>query len=87
MISIEGLTRALQGDPVTLDFNDGRRLPAVINVRDTTRAATLRGELFVPIDLTVKGGSLGPSDINKSARLRLSKTLLGAIGFGQENEQ
>lgn len=87
MISIEGLTRALQGDPVTIELRDGRKLPVEINVRDTTRAATLRGDLFVPIDLTVRDGSLGLSDINKSARLRLSKTLLGAIGLGQENEQ
>ncbi len=87
MISIEGLTRALQGDPVTIELSDGRSLPAAINVRDTTRAATLRGDLFVPIDLTVKDGSLELSDTNKSARLRLSKTLLGAIGFGQEQEE
>lgn len=87
MISIEGLTRALQGDPVTIELSDGRTLPAAINVRDTTRSAALRGDLFVPVELTVKGEILGPSDINKSARLRLSKTLLGAIGLGQENEQ
>lgn len=87
MISIEGLTRALQGDPATIELRDGRKLPVTVNVRDMTRAATLRGDLFVPIDLTVKDGSLELSDTNKSARLRLSKTLLGAIGLGQENEQ
>lgn len=87
LISIEGLTRALQGDLATIELNDGRKLPVSIEVRDTTRAAALRGELFVPIDLTVKGEPLSPSDANKSARLRLSKTLLGAIGLGQENGQ
>jgi hypothetical protein len=87
MISIEGLTRALQGDPVTIELSDGRSLPATINVRDSTRAATLQGDLFVPVDLTVKDGSLGLSDTKKSARLRLSKTLLGAIGLGEENGQ
>ncbi|APX14284.1 hypothetical protein [Tateyamaria omphalii] len=87
LISIEGLTRALQGDPATIEMNDGRTLPVTVQVRDTTRAAALRGDLFVPVDLTVKGGSLGPSDMNKSARLRLSKTLLGVFGIGQENGQ
>ena len=87
LISIEGLTRALQGDLATIELNDGRKLPVSIEVRDTTRAAALRGELFVPIDLTVKGESLSPSDANKSARLRLSKTLLGAFGVRQENGQ
>ncbi|MEO9684888.1 MAG: hypothetical protein ABJF86_10675 [Tateyamaria sp.] len=87
LISIEGLARALQGDLATIELNDGRKLPVSIDVRDTTRAAALRGELFVPIDLTVKGDPLSPSDANKSARLRLSKTLLGAIGLGQENGQ
>ena len=87
MISIEGLTRALQGDPATIDLRDGRRLPVTIKVRDTTRAAALRGDLFVPIDLTVEGKALGPSEANTSGRLRLSKTLLGVIGLGQENGQ
>jgi alginate biosynthesis protein Alg44 len=87
MISIEGLTRALQGDPATIELRDGRKLPVAIMVRDTTRAAALRGDLFVPIDLTVKGNDLGPSEVNTSARLRLSKTLLGVIGLGQENGQ
>ena len=87
MISIEGLTRALQGDYATIELNDGRSLPATIKVRDTTRAAALRGDLFVPIDLTVEGSSLGPSDANKSARLRLSRTLQSVVGLGQENGQ
>ncbi|WP_147114446.1 hypothetical protein [Tateyamaria sp. syn59] len=87
LISIEGLTRALQGDPATIEMSDGRTLPVTVQVRDTTRASALRGDLFVPVDLTVQGGSLGPSDMNKSARLRLSKTLLGAFGIGQENGQ
>lgn len=87
LISIEGLTRALQGDAATIELSDGRTLPATIQVRDTTRAATLRGDLFVPIDLTVKGESLDPTETNLSARLRLSKTLWGTLGFDQENGQ
>ena len=87
LISIEGLTRALQGDPVTIELSDGRTMPAKVQVRDITRAASLRGDLFVPIDLTVEGDALGPSDVNKSARLRLSKTLLSVIGLGKENDQ
>lgn len=87
MISIEGLTRVLQGDAVTLELSDGRKLPATVNVRDMTRAAALRGDLFVPIDLSVESGSLQPSETNLSARLRLSKTLRGALGLRQENTQ
>lgn len=84
MISIEGLARALHGDTVTMDMSDGRSLPVNVEVRETTRAAALRGDLYVPIDLVVEGEPLEPSAVNKSGRLRLSKTLLGAFGFGQE---
>ncbi|MEP5153369.1 hypothetical protein [Planktotalea sp.] len=87
MISIEGLTRVLQGDAVTLELSDGREMPATVNVRDMTRAAALRGDLFVPIDLSVESGSLQPSETNLSARLRLSKTLRGVLGLRQENTQ
>ena len=87
LISIEGLTRALQGDTATIELNDGRKLPVVVKVRDTTRTAALRGDLYVPIDLTVKGERLKPSETNLSARLRLSKTLWNVIGLGQENRQ
>jgi len=81
MISIAGLTRALEGDPARIELNDGRVMDVEVLVRDTTRAAALKGDLFVPVDLAVKGGSLDPSDINKSARLRLSKSLQGMFGF------
>ncbi|MEM7521872.1 MAG: hypothetical protein AAF307_12650 [Pseudomonadota bacterium] len=84
LISIEGLTRALQGDPASLELADGRTLPVQVNVRDVTQAAALRGDLYVPVDLTVTGGSLGPSDTNLTGRLRLSKSLLGVLGFGRE---
>ena len=87
MISIEGLTRALQGDPARIDLNDGRKLPVRVQVSDTTRSASLKGDLFVPVDLAVIGPGLSPSDTNKSARLRLSKTLGGVFGFRQENGQ
>jgi len=85
MMSIEGLARALSGDNARIELNDGRKMPVKVQVRDTTRAAALKGDLFVPVDLTVKGQGLTPSDINKSARLRLSKSLLGLIGYKQEN--
>ncbi|MEM6303840.1 MAG: HlyD family efflux transporter periplasmic adaptor subunit, partial [Pseudomonadota bacterium] len=85
MISVEGLTRALQGDPATIELNDGRSFPVEVLVRETTRSAAMKGEVFVPVDLAVKGPGLTPSDINKSARLRLSKTLGGLFGFAQEN--
>ncbi|MFT5797423.1 MAG: alginate biosynthesis protein Alg44 [Candidatus Azotimanducaceae bacterium] len=85
LISIEGLTRALQGDAATLELSDGRTMPVTIKVRDTTRAATLRGDLFVPIDLKVDGESLSPTSINLAARLRLSKTLWGTFDLWQES--
>ncbi len=88
LISIEGLTRALQGDPAIIELNDGREFEVEVQVRDTTRSAAMKGDLFVPVDLAVKGGDvLTSSDINKSARLRLSKTLGGLFGFAQENGQ
>jgi alginate biosynthesis protein Alg44 len=84
LISIEGLTRAMQGDPAMIELSDGRKMPVSVLVRDTTRAAALRGDLFVPVDLAVEGESLVPSDTSKSARLRMSKTLRGVFGLGQE---
>ncbi len=87
MISIEGLTRALQGDPAIIELNDGREFAVKVLVRDNTRSASLKGDLFVPVDLAVIGQELDPSDINKSARLRLSKTLGGVFGFGQETTE
>ncbi|MBD3666054.1 hypothetical protein [Sulfitobacter aestuariivivens] len=86
MISIEGLTRALQGDPARIELNDGRKYPVEVLVKDTTRAAALTGDLYVPVDLAVKGEGLDPVDVGKSARLRLSKTLLGVFGVRQETE-
>ena len=85
MISIDGLRRAMLGDVARIEMNDGRVLPVSVQVRPTTRTATLQGDLYVPVDLAVIGEKLGPSDINKSARLRLSKSITGLFGFGQEN--
>ena len=88
MISVEGLQRALQGDPVRIELNDGRALPVKVVVRDITRSASMKGDFYVPVDLAVQGEGLTPSDVNKSARLRLSKTIGGALfGFRQENGQ
>ena len=88
MISVEGLQRALQGDPVRIELNDGRKLPVKVQVRDITRSASMKGDFYVPVDLAVQGEGLTPSDVNKSARLRLSKTIGGALfGFRQENGQ
>ncbi|MBU2981408.1 hypothetical protein KO498_06230 [Lentibacter algarum] len=84
LISIEGLTRTLTGDIAAIEMADGRKMAVEIVVNDTTRAAALRGDIFVPVDLTVTDYELGPSEVNKSARLRLSKTLRGLFGLGQE---
>ena len=84
LISIEGLTRALEGDPVTVDLPDGREVPAKVILRETTRAAALSGDLFVPVDLEVERTRLTARDTSMTGRLKVSKTFMGALGYGQE---
>jgi hypothetical protein len=77
LMSIEGLNRAMNGDRVHMDLNDGRRIPVEVIASEATTAASLRGDLFVPVELVSADGALSTKDIGKSARLRLSKGLLG----------
>lgn len=77
LMSIEGLNRAMNGDRVHMDLNDGRRIPVKVIASEATTAASLRGDLFVPVELVSEDGALTTKDIGKTARLRLSKGLLG----------
>ncbi|MCC1494900.1 hypothetical protein [Cognatishimia sp. F0-27] len=81
LMSIEGLNRALSGDRVHMDMTDGRSIPVDVVASETTRAASMRGEMFVPVDLVPAEGALTEADIGKSAQLRLSKSLLGMAGL------
>ncbi len=84
LMSVEGLARAMRGDRVHLDMSDGRLIPVTVKPGDTSIAANLRGDLYVPVDLGVSEGTLTSEDIGKSARLRLSKPLLDIVGARQE---
>jgi hypothetical protein len=76
-MSIEGLARAMSGDTAYLDMSDGRTIPVQVVATSATNAAALQGDLFVPVDLVPDAGALGPDDIGKSARLRLSRSWFG----------
>ena len=76
-MSIEGLAKAMSGDAAYLDMDDGRTIQVTVVPTSATNAAALRGDLFVPVDLVPAKGLLGPEDIGKSARLRVSKSLFG----------
>ncbi|MBS0123415.1 hypothetical protein [Thetidibacter halocola] len=84
LMSIEGLSRAMNGDQVHMDLNDGRSIPVRIVPNETTSAATMRGDLFVPVEVVPPAGALTEADIGKAARLRLSKSLPGAFGLTRE---
>lgn len=84
LISIEGLSRAMNGDRVHLDLNDGRKVPVRIVPNESTSAATMRGELFVPVEVQAAEGALTEGDIGKAGRLRISKSLWGAFGLKRE---
>ncbi len=77
LMSIEGLNRAMNGDQVHMDMNDGRSIPVTVIASEATTAASMRGDLYVPVELVSVDGALTTEDIGKSARLRLSKGLLG----------
>lgn len=76
-MSIEGLARAMGGDKAYLDMADGRTIPVQVVATSATTAAALQGDLFVPVDLVPDAGVLGPEDIGKAAKLRLSRSWLG----------
>ncbi|WP_425100795.1 hypothetical protein [Tropicibacter sp. S64] len=75
LMSIEGLNRAMNGDVVTMDLNDGRSVRVNVIASEATTAASMRGDLYIPVTLVPVDGALTSEDIGKSARLRLSKSL------------
>jgi hypothetical protein len=81
MMSVEGLSRALGGDAVWLDIDDGRSVRAEVVPGDATRAATLGGDSFVPVVLRPQAGALGPEDAGRTARLRLTPDLPALLGL------
>lgn len=74
LMSIEGLAKVMDGDRATLDINDGRSVAVRVEVTSATDAAAMRGDDFVPVTLVPEGDAIGPDDIGKSARLRLSRS-------------
>jgi len=75
-ISIEGLSKVMSGERAYLDVTDGRQIPVDVTITSATNAASMRGDLFVPVMLTPAEGALTPADIGKTARLRLSRSWL-----------
>lgn len=75
-MSIEGLSKVMSGERAFLDVTDGRNIPVAVTITSATNAASMRGDLFVPVTLTPAAGALTADDIGKTARLRLSKSWL-----------
>ena len=73
-MSIEGLSKAVNGESAYLDINDGRTIPVRVVVTSATNVAAARGDLFVPVSLAAEDGALTESDIGKAAQLRLSRS-------------
>ncbi|GIT89603.1 hypothetical protein JANAI62_09120 [Jannaschia pagri] len=79
LMSIEGLARVMTGDRATLEMQDGRSIPVDVIADDTSNAAALRGDLFVPVDVRAPAGALTDADMGTAGRLRLSTPLLGGL--------
>lgn len=77
LMSIEGLGRVLDGDQAYLDMSDGRHIPADIVMTSASHGASQRGDLFIPVSLSVPEGAITDADLGKTARLRLSRSILG----------
>lgn len=77
-MSVEGLSRAMNGERVYLDLSDGREIPVRVLVNAETNAQALRGALYVPVDLGVEDGALDfERDHGLTARVRLARPILG----------
>lgn len=82
MISVQGLSRAMRGDKLWLDFPDGQSVRVQAVPSASTRAATLSGDMFLPITLRATDpDALTAANIGQSARLRITPNLLDRIGF------
>jgi hypothetical protein len=77
LMSIEGLGRVLDGDQVYLDMSDGRTIAAEVVLNTASYGASQRGDLFVPVTLATPQGAITVDDMGKTARLRLSRKVLG----------
>lgn len=73
LMSVEGLARAMKGDRVFLDLADGRSIPVQIIAGKGANAASMKGDLFVPVQIVAPGGDLTDADIGKYGQLRLAK--------------
>ncbi|MBT8423768.1 MAG: hypothetical protein KJO67_02240 [Silicimonas sp.] len=73
LMSVEGLARAMKGDRVYLDLTDGRSIPVQVIAGSGANSASLKGELFVPVQLVAEDGVLTEADIGKYGQLRLTK--------------
>lgn len=74
-MSTEGLSRAMSGEIVHLQMDDGRAIPARVILTSATSAAAEEGDIFLPVRLEPEPGALTADDIGKSARVRISKAL------------
>ncbi|MEM8730015.1 MAG: hypothetical protein AAGF79_08855 [Pseudomonadota bacterium] len=82
MISVAGLSRAMRGDQLWLDFNNGRSVEVEAMPSAATRAATLAGDMFLPVTLRATDpATLSTADIGSSARLRITPDLLDRFGI------
>jgi len=78
-MSIEGLTKAVNGEQVYLDMSDGRAIAVQVVQTSATSDAALRGDLYMPVVLLPEAGVLGVGDIGKPARVRLSKPIFAGL--------
>ncbi|WP_102109636.1 hypothetical protein [Oceaniglobus roseus] len=85
-MSIEGLTKAMNGEQVWLDLGDGRSVPVDVVLTSATDDAAQNGDLYLPVVLRAEDGALTPGDIGKPARVRLSKSIFGGSLFARKAE-
>jgi alginate biosynthesis protein Alg44 len=79
-ISIEGLSKYMDGAAAYLDLDDGRNLPATIETSSATNIAAERGDLFVPVYIVpTDPAALTTADIGKTAHLRLVNSWLNQL--------
>ncbi|NCO21888.1 MAG: hypothetical protein GW905_07780 [Rhodobacterales bacterium] len=78
-MSIEGLTKAVNGEQVYLDMSDGRAIPVQVVQTSATSEAALRGDLYMPVVLLPDEGALNVADIGKPARVRLKRQIFPGL--------
>ncbi|MEM9640117.1 MAG: hypothetical protein AAGA19_01350 [Pseudomonadota bacterium] len=83
-MSIEGIAKAMGGEDVFLDFEDGRSVAVEVMLNSASNAAAARGDLYLPVVLLAVEDELGAEDIGKPARVRLTRSLLDGSFMGQK---